>query len=250
MSLIDIFKLTPEEENLLAGCRDKWKAIILSTKPINREKATEAVSAAYVYITKKKPKIIFFDNPYLAWKAIFTELKEQLGIPLGESILDELHCDLYLLSKFGRHNVWGEGDLVDLQIIGQIERELNTRFNHYDHDINPYGVQVIRPESWVNDAGWFDFEIIVKKDPLWQRERVISLLLFESCGWIFPFENICIICDRPSKLSLDNQQRLHAEGEAAIQFADGYTFLRLSWRNVYLRDMENCIRTSGKHNGF
>ncbi|MGB3638307.1 MAG: leucine-rich repeat domain-containing protein [Rivularia sp. (in: cyanobacteria)] len=54
--------------------------------------------------------------------------------------------------------------------------------------------------------------------------------LFEHCGWFIPFEDVCIVCvkrsstegNRPSKCSLDSENRLHAEGEAAIQFADGY----------------------------
>nr|WP_199301281.1 hypothetical protein [Trichocoleus sp. FACHB-90] len=47
--------------------------------------------------------------------------------------------------------------------------------------------------------------------------------IVNNCGWTFPFEKICFICDRPRILSLDNQQRLHAEGAPAIQFADGYS---------------------------
>lgn len=31
-----------------------------------------------------------------------------------------------------------------------------------------------------------------------------------------------IICDRPTKLLLDNYGELHADGETAIQFADGF----------------------------
>lgn len=46
--------------------------------------------------------------------------------------------------------------------------------------------------------------------------------LFEYCGWFIPFEDVCIVCDHPSKFSLDSENRLHAEGEPAIQFADGY----------------------------
>ncbi len=54
--------------------------------------------------------------------------------------------------------------------------------------------------------------------------------LLEHCGWFIPFEDVCIVCvkrsstegNRPSKFSLDSETRLHAEGEAAIQFADGY----------------------------
>jgi internalin A len=53
--------------------------------------------------------------------------------------------------------------------------------------------------------------------------------LFEHCGWFIPFEDVCIVCvkrsstegNRPSKFSLDSENRLHAEGEPAIQFADG-----------------------------
>lgn len=45
--------------------------------------------------------------------------------------------------------------------------------------------------------------------------------LVTECGFIFPFEKTCFICERPIKLSLDNQNRLHGEGEAAVEFADG-----------------------------
>jgi hypothetical protein len=34
-----------------------------------------------------------------------------------------------------------------------------------------------------------------EKWELWQ-------LLFESCGWIFPFKKICIICDREAETEL------------------------------------------------
>ncbi|AFZ07130.1 leucine-rich repeat-containing protein [Oscillatoria nigro-viridis PCC 7112] len=47
--------------------------------------------------------------------------------------------------------------------------------------------------------------------------------LFEDCGWIFPFEKVCLICDRPLHIRFDAENRLHAEGEPAIAFADGYS---------------------------
>jgi hypothetical protein len=49
-------------------------------------------------------------------------------------------------------------------------------------------------------------------------------LLFEHCGFIFPFEKICAVCERPRHLRFDSQNRLHAEGEPAIEFADGWNF--------------------------
>lgn len=48
--------------------------------------------------------------------------------------------------------------------------------------------------------------------------------LAQNCGsMIFPYKETCLVCDRPRILSFDNQQRLHAEGAPAIQFADGFS---------------------------
>ncbi|MEH2262878.1 DUF6745 domain-containing protein [Nostoc sp.] len=47
--------------------------------------------------------------------------------------------------------------------------------------------------------------------------------LITECGWIFAFEKVAIICDRPLHLRFDNENRLHAEGEPAIEFTDGYS---------------------------
>ena len=47
--------------------------------------------------------------------------------------------------------------------------------------------------------------------------------LFEDCGWILPFEKICLVCDRPLHIRFDSANELHAEGEPAIAFADGYS---------------------------
>jgi hypothetical protein len=46
--------------------------------------------------------------------------------------------------------------------------------------------------------------------------------LVSECGWIFPFEKIAIICGRPIKIRLDSEDQLHAEGEPAVLFADGF----------------------------
>lgn len=48
-------------------------------------------------------------------------------------------------------------------------------------------------------------------------------LLDECCGWVFPYEGFCFVCDRPIKISVDSQDYLHAEGKPAIEFTDGYS---------------------------
>lgn len=223
MSLTEGEQFISKRDILLPIYHDKWRKIILSTEPINQQEATEAVKTAYESIGRKAAKILFYESPYLSLKAICTDLKGQLGCCLGEKIMNEIDQNhLYFLAKLGRQGIWGEGDLLYWEIIHQIEKELNTRFDLYIPD-SPYNIRPIRPESWLDSAGWFDFEISVKQETFGQTGMEMGLLLFKHCGWVLPFENICLVCDRPCRLSLDEQQRLHAEGEPALQFADGYS---------------------------
>jgi len=56
------------------------------------------------------------------------------------------------------------------------------------------------------------------------QQKIVESMqrLLAECGWIFMFENTCIACDSPIKLSLARQSRLHALGDSAIEFSDGY----------------------------
>jgi hypothetical protein len=45
-----------------------------------------------------------------------------------------------------------------------------------------------------------------------------------NCGWIIPFERVCILCDKPILLQFDEQEQLHGDGAPAIQWADGESY--------------------------
>lgn len=91
----------------------------------------------------------------------------------------------------------------------------------------------IYPEFWAGEGSWLEFQysVLLPKGnrtthplPEWLKTKLDLLQsIVRECGWIFPYENVCIVCNRPIKLSLDHEQRLHAEGEPAIQFADGFS---------------------------
>jgi hypothetical protein len=79
-------------------------------------------------------------------------------------------------------------------------------------------------DSLVLASTKFDYGISVLNLPYEQIEWEALQSLVKNCGsMIFPYEEVCLVCDRPRILSFDNQQRLHAEGKPAIQFADGYS---------------------------
>ncbi|WP_445300039.1 hypothetical protein [Microcoleus sp. AT3-A2] len=59
MSQTKVKKLTQEQTALIPVYREKWRAIALSTGPINRSQAEETIKLAYSAIGKKAPEIIW-----------------------------------------------------------------------------------------------------------------------------------------------------------------------------------------------
>jgi internalin A len=87
-------------------------------------------------------------------------------------------------------------------------------------------LQPLTPTDLVKEIHLTEF--LISKCGITLDQKAQELLrckqqLFEECGWIFPFENICLVCDRPLRLRFDSANELHAEGEPAIAFADGYS---------------------------
>ena len=46
--------------------------------------------------------------------------------------------------------------------------------------------------------------------------------LLRSCGYCWPFERLAILIERPKRLCLDSQGRLHHDHGSALEYADGY----------------------------
>ncbi|MBD2206634.1 hypothetical protein H6G33_19625 [Calothrix sp. FACHB-1219] len=292
--MLQIDKLTPEQEALIPVYREKWRNIALSNERIDREKAAQAVKAAYIAIGKNAPNIIFYESPYLALKnTIFDKLDylkqelnnkvvsqlnnspisklkklqrdllekplEQLGrqtlffknlsysiypqvfqdINIDEELFDELvygklnnnfsdilgfrlsfvlenYSRIYLNEKLQSED-WQQ---INLQLGTRLSSSLQASLSSY---INNFLGLCFQPEEECKINSFRDFIITC----VWCSEIFPDLLIYQSlikeCGWIFTFDKAVIICDRPLYIRLDNQNRLHAEGEPAIEYADGFS---------------------------
>jgi internalin A len=113
-------------------------------------------------------------------------------------------------------------ELMAFQSGREVQRQLELELQYGGIELERY----ITPEDLVELVSIPEFCLsgfgYVIKDKEQQTLRCLKQL-FLSCGWIFPLEHICIVCDRPRILSFDNQERLHAEASPAIQFADGWS---------------------------
>ena len=66
--------------------------------------------------------------------------------------------------------------------------------------------------------------------------------LAKYCGWIFGINNLCIICERPTKILVNEDTQLHGEGETAIEYADG--FIAHAYNGTYLPEKYGSIHPS------
>ncbi|MEH1805242.1 DUF6745 domain-containing protein [Nostoc sp.] len=221
MSLIE--KLTPEQEALIPVYREKWRAIALSTERIDREKAAEAVRVAYAAIGKKKPEIIFCDSSYAGLQIL---IQKQLPLDINKELINFIfsnltnknnkilyQLDTQLLNKL--HIL--RANFITRDYLSIDELKIKTQLTKNLH--SPW----LKSQWLASSSCWVDFYISVLNCSYNQIRWQVLQSLAKYCGWILFYENVCIICDRPLNLRFDNQNRLHAEGEPAIEFTDGYS---------------------------
>ncbi|MEG4114908.1 MULTISPECIES: DUF6745 domain-containing protein [unclassified Microcoleus] len=226
-----IEKLTPEQEKLILVYDEKWRKLIYSTAPIDREKAAKAVKQAYLGIDEKEPEIIFCSSPYeganlvLGYERAINQLYEEFGVNLVDRFNEEVYDRAW--SNFNAQiseEVYCQINLQFWTHIDDFFRDMLDEKLYRNQDflaVDAYSY--IDPILWAEVCAFCDFFVsVLKCNPNginWQ-----ALLFFTTqCGWIFPYEKVCIVCDRPRIFSFDSQHRLHAEGGPAIQFSDGYS---------------------------
>ncbi|MBD0345727.1 MAG: hypothetical protein ICV63_13070 [Coleofasciculus sp. Co-bin14] len=137
------------------------------------------------------------------------ELWSQLYIQLGSQLKDELYIKL------------------DYPLTWQLSRQLYCRL--IEHLVKQFGQSIeflpksIAPERWACRGSLYDYYFSVLNFKYEQKKWQLFQSIVKHCGWIYPFEGIALVCDRPINLFFDSEQQLHAEGRPAIEFTDGYS---------------------------
>jgi hypothetical protein len=237
MSQTKIDKLTPEQEAQIPVIREKWKAIALSTERIDRQKASEAIKAAYAIIGKQEPEIVFFDSPLAALSFLESHLGSQLESQLQNQLGSELkgklekELDEQVASQLDDHLIWQLNNELINELRSQLERQLWSELeSQLKKQLGSQLCSQLGSElhKFVQTAGCLclavqlDFYIsvvnCVHNPRTWEAYKL--LVIQGSC--IFAFEKVCLLCDRPLKLSIDSEERLHAQVSPAIEFVDGF----------------------------
>ncbi|WP_028954311.1 DUF6745 domain-containing protein [Synechocystis sp. PCC 7509] len=246
-----ISELSPEQEAMLPSYRDKWRSLSILTEPINKEKVTAVIKAAYAVSGYGEPEILFYSSPMESIKKVIAveNFKDYLGRNINIKFIKRVidHLQHQVMQQF-------EEQLFISRLLNQISI---PEFPHYSTQSHPrvsyfpsYSVTSCTEQQLIADfdqskieftdysyftrnltrpaegAIWgcmFDFCISVLKLQHDRQKWQVLQELMQHSGFIFQYEKVCIVCDRPYKLSFDQENRLHAEGEPAMQFTDGYS---------------------------
>jgi len=75
-----------------------------------------------------------------------------------------------------------------------------------------------------HDANWLAYYYFLATELKTKAsKRVLPLTeLCKHCGWWWPFDNVCIISERPTKMLLDAKNQLHCDDGPAILYPDGF----------------------------
>ncbi len=223
-----IQNLLPEQTALIPFYRQKWQTIKLSTTPIDPPAAKQAITAFYQFFNKRSPQFLFFDSPDAAIKKLNHILNQDLALVVDSFSIESLF--------------WN--DLIK-SLQKQLEAQLKAEFDRdgcLKYESNPEISQLkslLKPafspakyETINSQIVWEEIEIIsLDRIPIGLFDYCINLLncihdrqkweiiqsVVKNCGSMIALESICLIIDRPIKISFDN-----SKNSTVIEYKDGF----------------------------
>ena len=189
--------LTPEQEEQLAKYRTKWQKVAVSTTRVNRDRATQTIQDLYAYANKPEPEVLFLDGPdltvlqhFLNTQHLYTPayllrkpsyaLNKAIRAKVGRLLRKRLH-DYFMTPPLSG---FSEGMYTDLS--QQLQRDEEDPIAKLEMSIYAY----------------YDFAQTLIDDPKVVAKEWKLLQTWAKEGqWSFTFENICVICDHPTKIN-------------------------------------------------
>ena len=215
----------PSSVNLDA-IRSEWLGHGLSTEPIDRDDARQAVCRAYECAGNTPPRIfIWLSSPFAGayGSAVLMFTKAQVGDQVRAQVRAQVWDQV-------RAQVW---DQVWAQVGAQVRAQVGDQvwdqaFKAAKDGLGNDGASNI---GWAGFAAWVSYFRDVcgwENDALKKFE--IGETIVKSCGWTWWHKNVLAISDRPHTIKRDDEGRLHCENGPSIAYRDGWSLYH--WHGV------------------
>jgi hypothetical protein len=102
--------------------------------------------------------------------------------------------------------------------VGSADKKLDFNSNYFGGNLWP---------AWISFYKLFEESKLVKYNEFDSMRLNLFADIVDSCGWWYPFENLCIVCDRPEIINIEDGQ-LNSENMPAIKFRDGWAIYAIN----------------------
>ena len=206
----------PSQIESLRKYAKKWRAIGLSTAPANRLEAEAGIRQFYQHIGLRTPTIKWYDSPKAMYDAVIDHIpakqqlkwihndREGLKHRPKQDMPDVAFLEKILTQPLGS-SIWNAIRLPILHALDVDARRIGVGYGQ--HYVAMYGVT----DYFENEFGW-------RQSADLKAESQVA----QNSGWWLPYPDICFVCERPSTLKLDEQDRPHSEYGQAIMYPDGW----------------------------
>lgn len=256
---VRIKALTSAEEARLPQLRQRWSDIRLGVRPTEKAKAEAAVQLAYTCAGLEPPqRIRWVGGPVEMAKLRVAALDEDLGRPVKTELLDRVRssvvtrvegCTSALVRSAVFHGVRSS-------VAEQVGMAINVAVHEAVSAIRPGILQrfkrrlgrwnttrAVTDEDWrlyaagfgTHDLGWLGVHDCLRQlCGLEEETRQLEGLwaLASTVGWVLPHERECWLAERPIRLEIDQQGRLHSKDGPALKYADGWSLY--AWKGIRL----------------
>ena len=190
----------------LAEYRSEWTKIGLASGDADLAAATPAINRLYALLGKPSPVIWRFSSPLVA--QLFLNSRAQMLDQMSAQMSDQMRAQM-------------SAQMIDQMRAQMIDQKLKYYYTYFWGSLDAYWIVYYKfaldEFSLKNISGEN-----VEKLRLWET-------LAKSCGYIYFYENFCVICDRPESV-WDEQNRLHNVSGPAIRFSDGWSIY--NWHGI------------------
>lgn len=243
--------ITPEQEALIPVYWKKWRNFSLSTERLNPQKAIAAARVYCIAFGLEWTDIHFVKSPYLAINYFNKSSVIRGEILWYESVIERMNYwhtslidyaeELVRISDFQQASnkqllLYDWGRLVWLVdgLQRPVYKQLNIESEIFEGWINIVGLDLVACRfllDYCTSVLNWNFEC--------KEASAAYKFLSHTSDWVLHNGTTCIVCDRPTKISLNIENSTQAEDEPLMVFADGFT--------VYSKQVIPLAKSYKKH---
>jgi len=184
---------------------------------------------------------------------IWANIRDNIGDNIGANIRDNIKTNIWANIKANiRDNIWANienniganiKDNIRANIGANIGDNIgdnignNIRDNIGDSVIANIENSIKEATALAcwgqHDIGWISYFSYYRDAGLLAMDENFSIIdmwldLAKSAGWCYTFENLVVVCEKPTELHFNASGQLHKDGDMALKYSDGYGLYMLN----------------------